>query len=82
MSHADELIRKLDTNACREQLRTLYGGDELLLKAQQERYASVLRRHAELFGEKADLQLISAPGRTEIGGNHTDIITGGCSWLR
>ena len=72
MSHADELIRKLDTNACREQLRTLYGGDELLLKAQQERYASVLRRHAELFGEKADLQLISAPGRTEIGGNHTD----------
>ena len=72
MSHADELIRKLDTNACREQLRTLYGGDELLLKAQQERYASVIRRHAELFGEKADLQLISAPGRTEIGGNHTD----------
>ena len=72
MSHTDELIRKLDTNACREQLRYLYGGDELLLKAQQERYASVIRRHAELFGEKADLQLISAPGRTEIGGNHTD----------
>ena len=31
-----------------------------------------MRRHAELFGDRKSVQLISAPGRTEIGGNHTD----------
>lgn len=72
MSYAEELIRKLDTDKVREQLRYLYGSGEQLLKAQQERYASLIRRHAELFGDRADVQLISAPGRTEIGGNHTD----------
>jgi len=39
---------------------------------QRQRYAALVRRHAELFGEKEGLKLISAPGRTEIGGNHTD----------
>ena len=70
MSYADDLIRKLDTEAGREQLSRLYGGEQL--KAQQERYANLIRRHAELFGGRPDVQLVSAPGRTEIGGNHTD----------
>ena len=72
MSKTEEQIRKLDSEAVKNQLRYLYGDDSLLLKAQQERYASVIRRHAELFGEQESVQLISAPGRTEIGGNHTD----------
>ena len=72
MSKTEERIRKLDSEAVKNQLRYLYGDDSLLLKAQQERYASVIMRHAELFGEHKDVQLISAPGRTEIGGNHTD----------
>ncbi len=72
MSHTEEIIRKLETEENKAQLRYLYGEDEALLKTQQERYARLIRRHAELFGEKASVQLISAPGRTEIGGNHTD----------
>ena len=72
MSHADEMIKKLGTEAVREQFRFLYGNDELLVQMQEERYAALIRRHAELFGDRADVQLISAPGRTEIGGNHTD----------
>ena len=72
MSRADEMILNLDTDPVKEQLRYLYGTDEELLKKQQARYAALIRRHAELFGDRADVQLISAPGRTEIGGNHTD----------
>ena len=72
MSRAEELITKLNTEKVREQLRYLYGKDESLLQMQQERYAAVIRRHAELFGEREEVQLISAPGRSEIGGNHTD----------
>ena len=72
MSYADETIRKLGTEAVRKQFRFLYGEDERLVKTQEERYGALVRRHEELFGNRADVQLISAPGRTEIGGNHTD----------
>ena len=68
----EERIRRLDSEPVKAQLRYLYGPDENLLEKQRERYAALIRRHAELFGEKDGLQLISAPGRTEIGGNHTD----------
>ena len=41
------------------------------LNYQFDRYLNALARYEELFGE-ADVQIISAPGRTEVGGNHTD----------
>ncbi len=72
MAYTDEMIRQLETGDAETQLRYLYGDDESLLKRQQERYAALIRRHAELFGNRKDVQLVSAPGRTEIGGNHTD----------
>ena len=68
----EEVIRELDTEKIRAQLRYLYGEDEILIKTQQERYAGLILRYTELFGDKENIQLISAPGRTEIGGNHTD----------
>ena len=49
MSYTEEMIRKLDTEKVREQLRYLYGEDEMLLKTQQNRYARLIRRYAELF---------------------------------
>ena len=54
MSHADEMIRNLATEAVRKQFRFLYGEDEQIVKAQEERYAALIRRHAELFGDRAD----------------------------
>ena len=72
MSMAEEMIRKLGTEQAGGQLRYLYGADGETLEAQRKRYAALIRRHAELFGEKEGLRLVSAPGRTEIGGNHTD----------
>ena len=72
MASMEEMIRRLDTEGTAEQLRYLYGADEETVNAQRQRYAALIRRHTELFGDRGGVQLISAPGRTEIGGNHTD----------
>lgn len=39
---------------------------------QYERYLKVLNDFEELFGNERDVELFSAPGRSEVGGNHTD----------
>ena len=38
----------------------------------KERYIKACNEFAKLYGEDSDVQLFSAPGRTEVGGNHTD----------
>ena len=49
----------------------IYGHDEAELEKQFSRYTELYKNFAELFGE-ADIHLFSTPGRTELGGNHTD----------
>ena len=51
-----------------------FGASELSakLKAQFERYKELVCRHEKYFGNADELHMISAPGRMEIGGNHTD----------
>lgn len=72
MKRLEEMIRNLESEKARAALRSLYGDGEGMMETQTERYAGLIRRHAELFGERENVRLISAPGRTEIGGNHTD----------
>ena len=38
----------------------------------RERYLAAVDEFCALYGDSEDLRLFSAPGRTEIGGNHTD----------
>ena len=45
--------------------------DESMLEYQKNRYAEAVEKFEELFGEK-DIEIYSAPGRSEVGGNHTD----------
>lgn len=42
------------------------------LQAQRERYAQLENGFEEFFGYEGQLEYFSAPGRTEVGGNHTD----------
>ena len=53
-----------------EGLRTLYVSEERMAN-QGKRYADALSRFEKLYGNK-EVEIYSAPGRTEIGGNHTD----------
>ena len=48
----------------------LYGSTQA--PRQTERYRGLLRGMEETFGPGERLAVFSAPGRTEIGGNHTD----------
>ncbi len=45
--------------------------DEQLIPYNRERYVAALAAFTELFGEK-EVELYSAPGRSEVCGNHTD----------
>lgn len=38
----------------------------------QERYERIISQFKDIFGQPEKLAIISAPGRSEIGGNHTD----------
>ena len=63
------LTTRLRQGGLDKTLETLYGG--LGLEAARSRCAGVLEGFVRTFGKEAEA-LFSAPGRTEIGGNHTD----------
>ena len=50
-------------------LAVVYGDDA---PAQQERYSALAERFENEFNEIENIRFFSAPGRTEVGGNHTD----------
>jgi galactokinase len=50
----------------------LYGSSPAVVAFQRKRYAELARRFAARFPGSGDAALFSSPGRTEIGGNHTD----------
>jgi len=51
--------------------KELYGTNQAILNKQAQRYNSLIDKFSNVFG-KNDIMLFSSPGRTEIGGNHTD----------
>ncbi|MBQ2701037.1 MAG: galactokinase [Clostridia bacterium] len=73
MNQYAEMIRNLKTPEAMERLIRLYGNRDGMLVAQTARYTRMLKKHEELFNvQDKPVYLVSAPGRTEIGGNHTD----------
>lgn len=66
----DELIQKIDEGACDEALLEMYV-DKGIVADQKSRYIGALKRFEELYGDEV-VEIYSAPGRSEIGGNHTD----------
>ena len=50
----------------------MYSCDKKYVKKYSDRYIDVINGFEETFGKDGDIALFSAPGRTEIGGNHTD----------
>lgn len=70
MSCTKEVLSELK-NGCYDRLfGELYGNNAI--EQQRQRYMDAVKAYTELFGESDELFLFSAPGRTEIGGNHTD----------
>lgn len=65
------LKEALYAGAYDERLRRVYVTDEAV-RAQYDRYAALADEFARLYDGERDIRLFSAPGRTEVGGNHTD----------
>ncbi len=42
------------------------------IEAQKQRYIKIVTKFEEFFGLDREVEMFSAPGRTEVGGNHTD----------
>jgi galactokinase len=70
MKNIETLIEKInDGNS--SFFRKLYGNDLSVLQRQAARYSGILNTFRSTF-QNEEVELFSSPGRTEIGGNHTD----------
>ena len=67
-----ELQQVLSGGALSQKLAWLYGCTEAESASYAKRYLHVLEGLEETFGAHETATIFSAPGRTEIGGNHTD----------
>ncbi|MGN1404548.1 MAG: galactokinase [Ruminococcus sp.] len=66
----EQCIRQLETGGFDGTLEMLYGTQAV--SRQRARYLDAIRKFREIFPEREEIHIYSAPGRTEIGGNHTD----------
>ena len=64
----DELMCQFSSGTYDERLMDIYVDDNKL-NYQKQRYVSALRNYMEEFGFD-DVEIYSAPGRSEVGGNH------------
>lgn len=70
MLNLDQIINDINEGRLDEKLLDIYV-DESKLSTQKDRYINALNEYKKLFTEELD-GIYSAPGRSEIGGNHTD----------
>jgi len=70
-----DLIRHIEDGKLSDRLIRIYI-DDSKIKYQTERYTNAVKKYTELFSNSKDYDddvcIISAPGRTEVCGNHTD----------
>ena len=70
MIKATILVEELNNKKHDELLNDIYV-DTNLLDYQRERYVKAINKYVSLYGD-TDVEIYSAPGRSEVGGNHTD----------
>ncbi len=70
MIKATILVEELNNKKYDELLNDIYA-DTNLLDYQRERYVKAINEYVSLYGD-TDVEIYSAPGRSEVGGNHTD----------
>ena len=65
-------IEEIRSDRVRNLFAELYGTQNYVIEKQQQRYERAVQAFHEFFPTRTDIKIYSAPGRTEIGGNHTD----------
>ncbi len=68
----ENLLNRLEDDAFSSLFEQLYGDSQDILTHQKARHINAVKCFMELYPDRKEAKLFSAPGRTEIGGNHTD----------
>ena len=68
----EQLKQNLTDGSYDSALSKLYGTDPDVLSQQRARYLQAAETFSRLYPERSEVSVFSAPGRTEIGGTHTD----------
>ena len=71
MADSKILKEKIASGGYDARLKEVYLSDKAVAD-QKERLAVIIDEYVKLFGDNENIELFSAPGRTEVGGNHTD----------
>ena len=69
--NANELLAYISSPNTQNRFAALYGSDKNTLALQTQRYNSLVEAFCKRYGD-GNIRLFSSPGRSEIGGNHTD----------
>ena len=72
MATSAQLQTEIAAGRWDDALRALYGHSPAQLARQRARYCAALQQFELYFGPGRQVQVYSAPGRAELGGNHTD----------
>ena len=74
MKNANAFLKELESGALNGRMVEIYGCDSEKAQDYADRFVRVIKGFQVTFPENAgaEIGLYSAPGRTEIGGNHTD----------
>jgi galactokinase len=67
----DAVLQFLESPGLRALFSSLYGPGDDSFAAQKKRYTNLAAQFKKRFGS-GEIRIFSAPGRSEIGGNHTD----------
>lgn len=67
-----ELLGEITSGRADDKFALLYGNREDVIEKQKNRYATAITRFEEIYPGHQEISIFSAPGRTEICGNHTD----------
>lgn len=72
MATSAQLRERIAAGEWDASLTALYGDRPQELARQRERYCAALEQFEQYFGPGRQVRIYSAPGRAELGGNHTD----------
>jgi galactokinase len=71
VSKKSDIFNLLKADRIKSLFSILYGKEKEIFELNIRRYEKLVNQFVKKFGD-GDIQLFSTPGRTEIGGNHTD----------
>lgn len=70
MKQVTRILEEMRAEKYRDLLLDIYVDEQLVL-SQEQRYIKAMEEYIKLYGEQ-EVEIYSAPGRSEVGGNHTD----------